>query len=75
MHLHSLPSPGHPSLTPSLACPQAHACAAVVNFAENCDQDVVAPHLDALISKLLVLLTTGKRNVQVRGRVWGMGVG
>lgn len=46
---------------------QAHACAAVVNFAENCDQDVVAPYLDGLISKLLMLLQTGKRNVQVGG--------
>lgn len=43
---------------------QAHACAAVVNFAENCDQDVVAPYLDGLITKLLLLLQTGKKNVQ-----------
>ncbi|KAL4452685.1 hypothetical protein ABPG75_008347 [Micractinium tetrahymenae] len=43
---------------------QAHACAAVVNFAEGTDQDVMAPYLDALISKLLALLQRGRRNVQ-----------
>ena len=43
---------------------QAHACAATVNFAENCDQDVVAPYLDTLIGKLLALLQQGRRNVQ-----------
>ncbi len=43
---------------------QAHACAAIVNFAEGCDQDVMAPYLDALISKALVLLQRGKKNVQ-----------
>ena len=43
---------------------QAHACAATVNFAENCDQDVMAPYLDTLISKLLALLQQGRRNVQ-----------
>lgn len=43
---------------------QAHACAAVVNFAESTDQDVMAPYLDALIGKLLALLQRGRRNVQ-----------
>ncbi|EFN51416.1 hypothetical protein CHLNCDRAFT_59245 [Chlorella variabilis] len=43
---------------------QAHACAAVVNFAESSDQDTIAPYLDALISKLLALLQRGRRNVQ-----------
>ncbi|KAL4539354.1 hypothetical protein Ndes2437B_g02265 [Nannochloris sp. 'desiccata'] len=43
---------------------QAHACAATVNFAENCDQDVVAPYLDTLIGKLLALLQQGRKNVQ-----------
>lgn len=43
---------------------QAHACAATVNFAENADQDVMAPYLDTLISKLLALLQQGRRNVQ-----------
>ncbi len=51
---------------------QAHACAAVVNFAENCDQDVVAPYLDTLIGKLLVLLQANKRNVQVGGQPGGL---
>ncbi|PSC74524.1 ARM repeat-containing [Micractinium conductrix] len=43
---------------------QAHACAAVVNFAEGTDQDTMAPYLDALIGKLLALLQRGRRNVQ-----------
>ncbi|KAI7835878.1 hypothetical protein COHA_010225 [Chlorella ohadii] len=43
---------------------QAHACAAVVNFAEASDQDTIAPYLDALIGKLLALLQRGRRNVQ-----------
>jgi len=43
---------------------QAHACAATVNFAENADQDVLAPYLDTLISKMLTLLQQGRRNVQ-----------
>lgn len=43
---------------------QAHACAAVVNFAENCEQDVVAPYLDTMIGKLLALLQSGRHNVQ-----------
>jgi hypothetical protein len=43
---------------------QAHACAATVNFAENCDQDILAPYLDTLISKLLALLQNGRKNVQ-----------
>jgi hypothetical protein len=54
----------------NLSCPppkknQAHACAAMVNFAENCDQDVLKPYLDMLIGKLLALLQQSrKRNVQ-----------
>ncbi|KAL4855412.1 Importin-5 [Chlorella vulgaris] len=43
---------------------QAHACAAVVNFAEASDQDTLAPYLDTLISKLLALLQRGRRRVQ-----------
>jgi len=43
---------------------QAHACAATVNFAEACDQDIVAPYLDNLISKALILLQQGPKNVQ-----------
>jgi hypothetical protein len=44
---------------------QAHASAAVVNFSENCDQDLLPPYLDTLISKLLTLLQRGQRIVQV----------
>lgn len=43
---------------------QAHACAAIVNFAENSDQDVIAPYLDVLIGRLVALLQQGKRLVQ-----------
>jgi hypothetical protein len=43
---------------------QAHSCAAIVNFAEGCDQDVMAPYLDELITKLLALLQKGRKNVQ-----------
>jgi len=44
---------------------QAHASAAIVNFSENCDQDLLPPYLDTLISKLLILLQNGQRIVQV----------
>ena len=44
---------------------QAHAAAAVVNFSENCDQDILPPYLDDLITHLLQLLQNGKRIVQV----------
>jgi hypothetical protein len=30
---------------------QAHASAAVVNFSEGCDSDIMRPHLDTLISE------------------------
>ncbi len=40
---------------------QAHASAAVVNFSEGADQDILPPYLDTLITKLLVRAT----------RVWG----
>lgn len=45
---------------------QAHASAAVVNFSENCEQELLPPYLDNLISKLLTLLQRGQRTVQVR---------
>jgi hypothetical protein len=48
---------------------QAHAAAAVVNFSEGCESDTMAPHLDALIAKLLTLLQQGKKIVQVDGAV------
>lgn len=44
---------------------QAHASAAVVNFSENCEQELLPPYLDTLISKLLTLLQKGQRLVQV----------
>jgi hypothetical protein len=34
--------------------PQAHASAAVVNFSECAEQEILPPYLDTLISKLLV---------------------
>ncbi len=44
---------------------QAHASAAVVNFSENCDQELLPPYLDTLITKLMMLLQNGQRMVQV----------
>ena len=38
----------------------------MVNFSENCEQDVWPPYLDTLISKLLTLLQRGERLVQAR---------
>jgi hypothetical protein len=52
---------------------QAHAAAAVVNFSEGCESDTMAPHLDALIAKLLTLLQQGKKIVQVRCPGWRCG--
>lgn len=46
---------------------QAHAAAAVVNFSEGAEADIMAPHLDTLITKLLTLLQRGKKLVQARG--------
>lgn len=43
---------------------QAHAAAAVVNFSEGAEADLMAPHLDTLITKLLTLLQRGKKLVQ-----------
>ncbi|KAJ9179894.1 hypothetical protein P3X46_008207 [Hevea brasiliensis] len=43
---------------------QAHAASAVLNFSENCTADILAPYLDGIVSKLLVLLQTGKRMAQ-----------
>ena len=45
---------------------QAHATAAVVNFSEDCEEDILAPYLDALVSKLLVLLQS-QRNIVREG--------
>ena len=43
---------------------QAHAAAAVVNFAEECDPEVLAPYMDALLQKLLTMLQQSTRPVQ-----------
>lgn len=50
---------------PPFLCPQAHASAAIVNFSENCEQDMMQPYLDDLIGKLLALLQRGQKVVQV----------
>ena len=52
------------SYTHSFPHLQAHACAATVNFAEGVDEELLAPYLDTLITKLLVLLQHGKKLVQ-----------
>ena len=44
---------------------QAHSAAAIVNFSENCDQEILPSYLDDLITHLLRLLQNGKRIVQV----------
>ncbi|KAH1033534.1 hypothetical protein J1N35_045708 [Gossypium stocksii] len=43
---------------------QAHAASAVLNFSENCTPEILAPYLDGIVSKLLVLLQNGKQMVQ-----------
>ncbi|MEW5314066.1 MAG: hypothetical protein WDW38_005590 [Sanguina aurantia] len=43
---------------------QAHASAAVVNFSESVDAELLPPYLDILITKLLLLLQHGKKVVQ-----------
>jgi hypothetical protein len=43
---------------------QAHASAAVVNFSEGCEPDLMAPYLDPLIAQLVALLQRGKKLVQ-----------
>jgi len=43
---------------------QAHATAAVVNFSEDCEEELLAPYLDALVSKLLILLQSPRNIVR-----------
>ncbi|XP_039139952.1 importin-5-like [Dioscorea cayenensis subsp. rotundata] len=43
---------------------QAHAASAVLNFTENCTPEILAPYMDGIVSKLLVLLGSGKQMVQ-----------
>lgn len=40
----------------SLLFLQAHAASAVLNFTENCTPEILAPYMDGIVSKLLVLL-------------------
>mmetsp|Transcript_8735 Transcript_8735/g.11822 ORF Transcript_8735/g.11822 Transcript_8735/m.11822 type:complete len:1130 (+) Transcript_8735:104-3493(+) len=42
---------------------QAHASAAVVNFSENCSPEIMRPYMDQLITKLMLLLQSGKKLV------------
>ena len=35
---------------------QAHAAAAILNFSESCMPQILTPYLDAIVSKLLILL-------------------
>lgn len=44
---------------------QAHAAAAIVNFSENCDEEILTGYLDALITQLLGLLQNGQKLVKV----------
>ncbi|KAM0952064.1 putative importin-beta domain, armadillo-like helical, TOG domain, importin beta family [Dioscorea sansibarensis] len=43
---------------------QAHAASALLNFSENCTPEILAPYMDGIVSKLLVLLGSGKQMVQ-----------
>jgi hypothetical protein len=43
---------------------QAHASAAVVNFTDNCDKDIIAQYLDTLISSLIGQLQHNHRAVR-----------
>eukprot|EP00249_Psilotum_nudum_P013400 c24308_g1_i1 orf=266-3634(-) len=43
---------------------QAHAAAAILNFSESCTPELLSPYLDGVVSKLLILLQSGKRMVQ-----------
>jgi hypothetical protein len=61
-HRASSAAPG--ARLPLLCRVQAHASAAVVNFSENCEKELLQPYLDTLIHKLLLLLQHGKRLVQ-----------
>ncbi len=44
---------------------QAHAAAAIVNFSENCDEEILTGYLDNLIMQLLGLLQNGQKLVKV----------
>lgn len=40
----------------SLCVWQAHSASAVLNFSESCTPEILAPYLDGIVGKLLVLL-------------------
>lgn len=50
---------------------QAHAAAAIVNFSENCDEDLLTGYMDDLITQLLSLLQHGQKLVKVSRLVSG----
>jgi len=43
---------------------QGHASAAVVNFTDNCDRDLISQYMDALMSSLIAQLQQGNKNVR-----------
>ncbi|KAL0056152.1 hypothetical protein WJX82_008212 [Trebouxia sp. C0006] len=43
---------------------KAHAAAAIVNFSENCDEEILTGYLDNLITQLLGLLQNGQKLVK-----------
>ena len=45
---------------------QAHASAAIVNFTEGCESDLLPNYLDQLIQQLLQLAGKGAKTVKVR---------
>ncbi|GAB7363350.1 hypothetical protein MBLNU230_g3631t1 [Neophaeotheca triangularis] len=57
-----------PALMPVLGAPeprvQAHAAAALVNFCEEAEKEILAPYLDRLLQLLMGLLENQKRFVQ-----------
>lgn len=55
--IHAMDDVEHPRV-------QAHAAAAIVNFAEDAQKKDLAPYLDVLFQKLMTLLGTGKTYVQ-----------
>jgi hypothetical protein len=56
------------ALIPVLAAPeprvQSHAAAALVNFCEEAEKDILEPYLDTLLEHLMALLQNPKRFVQ-----------
>lgn len=43
---------------------QSHAASALINFAEHCTPELIAPYMDPLVAKLFSLLQTNKTIVQ-----------